>query len=71
MDTKLKKKKKTVPCDENSEQLSYVTYSSVDYIYHVVHYISGTYLSYNWNSVPFGHHPVSFPPTPLLWKPQI
>lgn len=44
MDTKLKKKKKTVPCDENSEQLSYVTYSSVDYIYHVGHYIPSTYL---------------------------
>ena len=33
--------------------LSHITYSSVNYIYHVVHYISGTYLSYNLKFVPF------------------
>ena len=30
-----------------SQQFSYVTYSSVKYIYKVVHYIPSAYLSYN------------------------
>ena len=38
--------------DLPSEQLSYVTYSSVHYIYQVVHYIPTPYLSYNWEFVP-------------------
>ena len=37
-----------------SEQLSYLTHSSVkNYIDHVVHYIPNTYLSQNWKFVPF------------------
>ena len=31
-----------------SQQLSCIMYSSVNYIYHVVHYFPSTYLSYNW-----------------------
>ena len=34
-------------------QLLYITYSSVNYIYHVVHYIPSTYLPYNWKFGPF------------------
>ena len=37
----------------DSQQLSYIAYSNVHYIYHVVHYIPGTYLSSDWKCVPF------------------
>ena len=40
-------------------------YNSVNYIDHVVHYIPGTYLSYNWKFVPFDHsQPIPSPPPP-------
>ena len=38
--------------DSLSSQLSYITYSIVNYIYHVVRYIPNT-LSCNWKFVPF------------------
>ena len=38
-----------------SQQLPYITNNSVNYIYHVVHYIPSTYLSYNWKFVPFDY----------------
>ena len=42
-------------------------YNSVDYIYHVVHYMPRTNLSYNWKLVPFDHlhliPPVLHPPS--------
>ena len=41
-----------------SQQLSYIIYNSINYIYHVVHYTPSTYLCYNWKFVPFDHlHP--------------
>ena len=41
-----------------SQQLSYIRYNSINYIYHVVHYTRSTYLCYNWKFVPFDHlHP--------------
>ena len=59
-------KKNIFPCDENqvySQQPSYVTYSTVDYIYHVVPYIPSTYFSYNCKVVPFDYlHYVPPPP---------
>ena len=36
-------------------QLSHIMYNSVHYICHVVPYIPSTYLSYNWEFVPFIH----------------
>ena len=51
-----------------SYQLSYITYSSGNYIYHVVHYIPSTYLSYNWKFVSCDClYPIPRPPTPCLW----
>ena len=49
-----------------SQWFSYLTYSSVNYIYHVVHYILSSYLSYGWKFVPFDClHPVPSPsPSP-------
>ena len=47
-----------------SQYLSCITYSSVHYIYHVVHYVPSTYLCYNWKLhllAPF----LQFPPPPL------
>ena len=50
----------------------YIAYSSVNYIYHVAHYIPNTYLSHNWKFVPFDClHSIPPSPTPHLWKPQI
>ena len=43
-----------------SLQHSYMTCSSVHYLYHVVHYIPNAYLSYNWKFAPFDYlHTVS------------
>ena len=51
-----------------SQQLSCIIYSSVNYFYHVVHYIPSTCLSYNWKFVPFDSlHPVLPSPAPYLW----
>ena len=36
-----------------SSQFSYISYSSINYIYHVVHYIPGIYLSYTEQFIPF------------------
>ena len=36
-----------------SQQLSYMTYISVNYIYHVSCYISSTYSPYSWKFLPF------------------
>ena len=48
-----------------SQHLLYITYSSVNYIYPVVHYIPSTYFSYNWKFVPFDClHPIPFPQPP-------
>ena len=48
-----------------SQQFSYITYSSVSYINHVVHYIPSAYLSSNGRFVPCDHHhPVAPLPTP-------
>ena len=57
------------PCDENSWDLLWttfiLTYSNVNYISHVVHYIPGAYLSYKWKFVPSDHrHPAPPPPHP-------
>ena len=38
-----------------SLQHSYMTCSSVHYLYHVVHYIPNAYLSYNWKFAPFDY----------------
>ena len=38
-----------------SQQLSYIMYSSVNDINHIIHHISSTYLSYNWKFMPFDH----------------
>ena len=60
-------------CDKNfysvlSQQLSNIQYSVVNYSHHAVYSLPRTYLSYNWNFIPFDHlYP--FPPlphTPLL-----
>ena len=41
--------------------------SSIDYIYHNVHYIPSTYLFYNWKFVSFDYlNPILFPPTHSL-----
>ena len=48
------------------QQLLYIIYSSVNYLYHV-HYIPSTYLSYNYisHTVPFDClHPILLPPPP-------
>ena len=63
-----KNRKNNFPCDENSYYLLFqilsITYSSVD-IKNAIHYISRTYLSYNWKFVAFDHlHPNPPPPTP-------
>ena len=43
-------------------------YSSANCIYHVVQYIPGAYLSYNWKYVAFDHfHPIPPPTTPCPW----
>ena len=47
-----------------SRQLSYIAYSSGNYIYHVVHHIPIAYLSYYWKSVPFDHFHQIFPSLP-------
>ena len=48
------------------QQLSHRIYKGINYSYHVVHYISTTYLSYNWKFVSFDClHPISLPPLPL------
>ena len=55
----LKKEKKYVffPCDENSGsillRIPYIMCSSVNYLYHVVHYMPMTYLSQDCKFVPF------------------
>ena len=55
-----RKRGKNVPCDENSQillsYLSYGSYISSSSSHLVVHYISSTYLSYNWKSVLFNAH---------------
>lgn len=49
-----------------SQQLSYISHSSVSY-HHVVHYLSSTYLSYYWKFVPFDYLPPILPsPKPSL-----
>ena len=65
IDTKLEKQeKKLFSYDENPQNLLlifiYNIYeSSVNYVYHVIHYIPSTYLSYNWKFVPFDClHPI-------------
>ena len=46
-----------------SQQLSFITYSNVNYIYHVVHYISSTYSPYNWKFIHFDFlSPIPPPP---------
>ena len=46
----------------------HITHHSVNCIYHVVHYIPNTYLSYNWKFVPFDY---SSPlPSSYLQQPQ-
>ena len=48
-----------------SQQLSYIAYSSVNYIHHVVHNSPSAYLSYNWEFVPFDYFdPIPHPPPP-------
>lgn len=43
-------------------------YSNVNCIYHVLPYISSTYLSYIWNFVPFDClNPIPPLPNPNLW----
>ena len=44
-----------------------ITYSSANYIYHVVCHILSAYLSYNWKFIPFDcFHPISLPSSPPL-----
>lgn len=62
-----RKNNKFFPCYKNSwdllsQQLSYVSYSNVNYSHHAVYYIPSTYLSYNWQVVPFNNLPVIPPP---------
>ena len=57
------------PCENSYDLLFYqrlhVTFSSVNYTNHVVHYIPSTYLSYNWKFVPFDLlHPIPLNPPP-------
>ena len=52
IDTREKEKK--FPCDLLSSQCSYSIYSSVNYFNHIYDILS-TYLSYNWNFVPFNY----------------
>ena len=47
-------------------QLSFITYGSVNYLYHVVHYITSSYLSYNWNFLPFDYLHLILPPPTLV-----
>lgn len=47
-----------------SSLLSNIQCSVINYSYHAVHFISRTYSSYNWKSVPFDHFHPFFPPPP-------
>ena len=77
MITTIKEKNNFFPCNENSldllsQQLSYIMYSSVNYIYLVVSvqslsggYIPISYLSYYWKFVMFDHlHSMPLSPNP-------
>ena len=44
-----------------SQQHSYITHSSVNYTYHVVHRAPSTYFSFNWKFVPFACLPPVLP----------
>ena len=49
-------------------QLSFIMYSRVNYLYHVVHDIRSACLSWNWKSVPFGDLPlIPSHPASYLW----
>lgn len=66
--SKIKEETIIFHCDENSqdlfsEQFSYITYRSVNYISHVVYYIPRTYLPYNLKFVYFD----DLCPTPPLY----
>ena len=46
---------------------AYITYNNTNYINHIIHYISNTYLSFYWKFVPFDYlHPVPSLPYPLV-----